>query len=85
MLLRPGPFLAIRDARFPEHDNGDIDTVPRVYIRAMHDNVIRPEQQEAMIRKWPPSETYVLESDHSPFFSSTFLLFGLLVKIGASF
>lgn len=84
MLLKPGPILALQTARF-DKDDGDIDTVPRVYIKAMNDNVLKPEQQDAMIKKWPPAETYVLESDHSPFFSSTFLLYGLLVKIAASF
>ncbi|PKI64901.1 hypothetical protein CRG98_014697 [Punica granatum] len=69
----------------PLEDNEDVDKVPRVYIGTMHDNVIKPEQQEAMIKKWPPAETYFLDSDHSPFFSSTFSLFGLLVKISASF
>ncbi|KAL6968299.1 hypothetical protein U1Q18_034102 [Sarracenia purpurea var. burkii] len=43
-----------------------------------------PEQQEAMIKRWPPAEVYALESDHSPFFSSPFLLFRLLVKVAAS-
>ncbi|OWM69859.1 hypothetical protein CDL15_Pgr025708 [Punica granatum] len=82
--LEPGPILALQTARFTK-DNEDVDKVPRVYIGTMHDNVIKPEQQEAMIKKWPPAETYFLDSDHSPFFSSTFSLFGLLVKISASF
>lgn len=85
MLLRPGPILAIQDARFTEEKGGDeVDRVPRVYIRTVHDNVIKPEQQDAMIKRWPPSDVYVLESDHSPFFSAPFLLFGLLVKAAAS-
>ncbi|KAK4778151.1 hypothetical protein SAY87_018338 [Trapa incisa] len=84
MLLKPGPMLALQTARFAE-ENGVIDKVPRVFIKAVHDNVLRLEQQEAMIRKWPPAETYTLECDHSPFFSATFLLYGLLVKIAATF
>nr|CAN78031.1 hypothetical protein VITISV_017532 [Vitis vinifera] len=82
MLLRPGPLPAIRSAQFSE--TSDIDKVPRVYIKTMHDNVVKPAQQEAMIKRWPPSDVYVLESDHSPFFSTPFLLFGLLVKAAAS-
>lgn len=82
MLLRPGPLPAIRSAQFSE--TSDIDEVPRVYIKTMHDNVVKPAQQEAMIKRWPPSDVYVLESDHSPFFSTPFLLFGLLVKAAAS-
>lgn len=82
MLLRPGPIRAIQSAQFSA--TSDTDKVARVYIKTMHDNVIKPAQQEAMIRKWPPSDVYVLESDHSPFFSTPFLLFGLLVKAAAS-
>ncbi|KAL0402998.1 UNVERIFIED_CONTAM: Methylesterase 17 [Sesamum radiatum] len=78
MLLRPGPVQALTTARFVESE--DADDVPRIFIKTMHDNVVKPEQQEAMIKKWPPSDVYVLESDHSPFFSAPFLLFGLLVK-----
>lgn len=82
MLLRPGPILALQSARFPQ--GNEVDKVPRVYIKTMYDHVIKPEQQEAMIKKWPPSNVYALESDHSPFFSSPFVLFGLLVKAAAA-
>jgi pimeloyl-ACP methyl ester carboxylesterase len=83
MLLRPGPIKALVSARFEEGvDCGD--EVPRVYIRTTQDRVVKPDQQEEMIKRWPPAEVYVLESDHSPFFSTPFLLFGLLVKAAAS-
>jgi len=78
MLLRPGPIQALQSATFNESE--DVDKVPRVYIRTMYDRVITPEQQDSMIKRWPPSHVYVLESDHSPFFSTPFLLFGLLLK-----
>ncbi|XP_057442375.1 methylesterase 17-like isoform X1 [Lotus japonicus] len=81
MLLRPGPILALTSARFTEE--GEVETVPRVYIRTRHDNVVKPEQQEAMIKRWPPLSVYELDSDHSPFFSNPFLLFGFLVKAAA--
>ncbi|KAI3735059.1 hypothetical protein L6452_14546 [Arctium lappa] len=83
MLLRPGPIYAIQSAQFPEGNEG-VEKVPRVYIKTMYDRVIKPEQQDNMIVKWPPSQVYVLESDHNPNFSSPFALFGLLVKIAAS-
>lgn len=83
MLLRPGPILAISSARFKE-ENDDIDKVMRVYIKTTHDHVVKPHQQEAMIKRWPPSEVYALDSDHSPLFSTPFLLFGLLIKAAAS-
>ncbi|CAJ1970563.1 unnamed protein product [Sphenostylis stenocarpa] len=81
MLLRPGPILALASARFEE--DGEVEKVGRVYIRTRHDNVVKAEQQEAMIKRWPPLSVYELDSDHSPFFSTPFLLFGLLVKVAA--
>ncbi|KAL6526895.1 hypothetical protein OROGR_015985 [Orobanche gracilis] len=85
MLLRPGPIQALTTAIFEGVDE-NVDEVPRIYIKTTMDNVVKPDQQEAMIRKWPPSGgVYVLESDHSPFFSSPFLLFGLLANAAVSF
>ncbi|MFQ6640158.1 hypothetical protein Gotur_016881 [Gossypium turneri] len=83
LLLRPGPTLALQSARFKE-DGEMVEKVGRIYIKTMHDNVIKPEQQEAMIKKWPPSQVHVLDSDHSPFFSAPFSLFGLLLKVAAT-
>ncbi|KAK4489346.1 hypothetical protein RD792_005153 [Penstemon davidsonii] len=83
MLLRPGPIQALTTARFTGAE--DADKVPRIYIKTTKDYVVKIEQQEAMIKKWPPSQVYVLESDHSPFFSAPFLLFGLLVKAAVSY
>lgn len=51
-LMKPRPALDIQNARFAE-DNGDIDMVPRVYIKAMHDNALKPEQRGVMIRSGP--------------------------------
>ncbi|CAA2986913.1 methylesterase 17 [Olea europaea subsp. europaea] len=82
MLLRPGPIQALTRAQFKEGEN--TENVPRIYIKTTQDNVVKPEQQDAMIKRWPPSEVYVLESDHSPFFSAPFSLFGLLVKAAIS-
>lgn len=82
MLLRPGPLLAIMTAKF-KLDDDDIqllDKVPRVYVKTLHDHVVKPEQQDSMVKRWPPAEVYVLDSDHSPFFSQPFLLFGFLVR-----
>lgn len=84
MLLKPGPLLALQSARFSQ-ENENVESVPRVYLKTLNDNVVKPEQQDAMIKRWPPSDVYVLESDHSPFFSAPFLLFGLLIKAAVSF
>lgn len=84
MLLRPGPIKALLSARFLEDDENVADKVPRIYIKTTDDRVVKPEQQDAMIKRWPPAQVYVLESDHSPFFSTPFLLFGLLIKAATS-
>ena len=86
MLLRPGPLTAILSAKFCYDDDEDSDVakVGRVFIKTVHDRVVTVEQQEAMIARWRPSQVYSLDSDHSPFFSNPFMLFGLLVKSAAS-
>lgn len=84
MLLRPGPIKALLSARFLEEDENVVDKVPRIYIKTTDDRVVKPEQQDAMIKRWPPAEVYVLESDHSPFFCTPFVLFGLLIKAAAT-
>lgn len=83
MLLRRGPVYALQSAKFKEGDDS-VEEVPRVYIKTMYDRVVKPEQQDKMIMKWPPSKIYVLESDHSPYFSNPFVLFGILVKASLS-
>jgi hypothetical protein len=42
--------------------------------------MVKPEQQEAMIRRWPPSEVVAMDTDHSPFFSAPEHLFELILK-----
>ncbi|KAK4273752.1 hypothetical protein QN277_017088 [Acacia crassicarpa] len=83
MLLRPGPIQALTSARFTEEEEGEVEKVPRVFIKTMQDKVVKPEQQDAMIKRWPPSTVYELDTDHSPFFSAPFLLVGILVKAAA--
>ncbi|XP_071934360.1 methylesterase 17-like [Coffea arabica] len=91
MLVRPGPIRALTSARFKgegeegsEREDAVNKLVPRIYIKTAYDRVVKPAQQEAMIKRWPPSAVYVLESDHSPFFSAPFALFGFLVKAVAA-
>ncbi|KAF8648834.1 hypothetical protein HU200_064534 [Digitaria exilis] len=38
------------------------------------------EQQEAMIRRWPPRKVMFMDTDHSPFFSAPDHLFELILK-----
>lgn len=82
MLLKPGPIQALQSATFTETE--DSNKVPRIYIKTSQDRILRPYQQDAMVKKWQPSEVYALESDHSPFFSAPLLLIELLVKASVS-
>lgn len=82
MLLRPGPLRPFAGVHFTE--GPDADSVPRVFIKTKHDRVIEQEQQDAMVRRWPPSQVFELESEHSPFFSTPADLLGALLKAVAS-
>lgn len=87
-MMRPAPILALTTAKLEEEEEKEKgqeeEDVPRVYIKTLHDRIMKPEQQDAMIRRWPPSQAYELDSDHSPFFSNPFVLFGLLIKAAVS-
>ncbi|PIA38524.1 hypothetical protein AQUCO_02700020v1 [Aquilegia coerulea] len=79
MLSKAGPFQAISGATFTE--SPEIDEVARLYIKTLQDHFLKLEQQDAMIKKWPPSDVFALESDHSPMFSTPSDLFGVLAKV----
>ncbi|XP_021757972.1 methylesterase 17-like [Chenopodium quinoa] len=83
MLLRPCPTKALSGAMFP--DGKDTDKVPRVYIKTLHDKVYSREQQDVMIKRWPPSDIYEIDSDHCPMFSNPSRLFGLVLKVATNF
>ncbi|KAJ4977795.1 hypothetical protein NE237_008575 [Protea cynaroides] len=82
MLLRPAPIMTLLQGRF--NVGPETDEVKRVYIKTLYDRFIKPEQQDGMIKRWPPSQVFALESDHSPFFSTPFELFTSLLKASAS-
>lgn len=79
ILLRPWP-AALGAARFGRADDGAVNTVRRVYVKTANDRMLKPEQQEAMVRRWPPSEVAAMDTDHSPFFSAPDRLFELIIK-----
>lgn len=81
MLLRPCP-LVFTDVKFKGGE--DSERVPRVYIKTLQDRVVKPNQQDEMIKRWPPTQVYSIDSDHSPFFSNPFMLSGLLLKVAAT-
>lgn len=83
-MMRPAPLLALTTAKVEEEEANDMAHVPRVYMKTLHDRVMKPKQQDAMVKRWPPSQTYELDTDHSPFFSNPFVLFGLLIKAAVS-
>ncbi|XP_020242220.1 methylesterase 17 isoform X2 [Asparagus officinalis] len=68
MLLRPWPAQVFSSVSFREEE--DVNKIRRVYIKTARDNMVKPEQQDAMIQRWPPSEVFVMDADHSPFFSA---------------
>lgn len=72
ILLRPFPAVH-STTRFGCVDDGaksPVNTVHRVYIKTANDRTVKPEQQDAMIRRWPPRKVMVMDTDHSPFFSA---------------
>jgi pimeloyl-ACP methyl ester carboxylesterase len=79
MLMRPWPVSAISTATF-EGDDERLNRVKRVFIKTERDHMLDPQQQDSMIKKWPPSEVLVIDTDHSPFFSAPEQLFNLIVK-----
>ncbi|XP_074280535.1 methylesterase 17-like [Silene latifolia] len=82
MLLRPFP-LAVTQAKLEEGKESS-ERVARIYIKTLQDRVIKPNQQDAMIKRWPPLQVYAIDTDHSPFFSTPFVLSGLLAKVAHS-
>lgn len=83
MLLKPMPIRALHGVKFPDGGK-EIDKVPRVYIKTLYDNTIPQEGQDGMIKKWPPSDVFSIQSDHCAFFSQPFELFALLQKVATS-
>ncbi|KAL2897938.1 Methylesterase 17 [Bienertia sinuspersici] len=82
MLLRPFPLVVTKATHKGEENN--IEMVPRIYIKTLQDKAIKEEQQDAMTKKWPPSEIYAIDSDHSPFFSNPLVLSSLLLKVATT-
>ncbi|KAF5200574.1 Methylesterase [Thalictrum thalictroides] len=82
MLQKDGPDKVISEAKFPESPG--IDEVLRLYIKTMYDQVLKPEQQDAMIKKWRPSDVFLLESDHNPNLSTPLYLARMLIKAASS-
>lgn len=81
MLLRPVPTV-LGDARFREGEKEEErwKQVKPVFIKTVHDHTLKPQQQDAMIRRWPPAEDFTVDTDHSPFFAAPNELFELMVK-----
>ncbi|CAM8925317.1 unnamed protein product [Rhodiola kirilowii] len=83
MLLRPWPVRALRgEVQFIGGE--DFDNVPRTYIKTLHDKVLKPEQQDAMIKMWPPSLVFALETDHSALLSAPSELSQFLLQAASS-
>jgi hypothetical protein len=79
MLMRPWPQTTIGTARF-DGDDERLNRVKRVFIKTERDHMLDPQQQDSMIKKWPPGEVLAIDTDHCPFFSAPEQLFNLIVK-----
>uniref|UniRef100_A0A0C9RQ02 TSA: Wollemia nobilis Ref_Wollemi_Transcript_26507_964 transcribed RNA sequence n=1 Tax=Wollemia nobilis TaxID=56998 RepID=A0A0C9RQ02_9CONI len=84
LLLRPFPMKGFQgiEVKTTKERYG---SVPKVYIKTERDNVISIELQEEMIGASPPEEVYILDCDHSPFFSEPEQLHRLLLEIAAKY
>lgn len=82
-LLRPWPIRAISSAKFGGGEE-KAKRVRRVFIKTRHDRMMNPRQQDAMIRRWPPSQVLVIDTDHSPFFSAPKRLSKLIIQASVS-
>nr|CAB3490742.1 unnamed protein product [Digitaria exilis] len=82
ILLRPFPAVlsTARSGCVDDGANSPVNTVHRVYIKTANDRTVKLEQQEAMIRRWPPRKVMFMDTDHSPFFSAPDHLFELILK-----
>ncbi|KAL8154362.1 hypothetical protein V2J09_012122 [Rumex salicifolius] len=56
------------------------DKVPRVYVKTRFDQTMIPEQQAAMIKRWPPCEVHEMDNDHDAPFAKPTLLSALIVN-----
>jgi hypothetical protein len=79
ILICPWPETALGTARF-DGDDERLNQINRVFIKAERDHMLDPQQQDSMIKKWPPSEVLAIDTDHCPFFSTPEQLFNLIVK-----
>lgn len=84
MLLRPTPTRALGGDQVQFKEGEDVDSVPRVYVKTLHDKCVKPEQQDAMIKRWPPSLVFALETDHSALLSAPTELGKFLLQAAAS-
>jgi hypothetical protein len=79
MLIRPWPETAIGTARL---DGGDerLNRIKHVFIKTERDHMLNPQQQDSMIKKWPPSEVLAIDTYHCPF-SAPEQLFNLIANL----
>ena len=56
--------------------------IPRFYIECLRDRALTLGTQRAMQQQSPCSETFAIDSDHSPFFSAPEQLVDILLRIG---
>ncbi|EFJ27295.1 hypothetical protein SELMODRAFT_412336 [Selaginella moellendorffii] len=80
LLLKPNPLLPPSEIAV-EYTKEKYGSVPRYYIKGMHDRVIPAAMQDYLVENNPPDGVLELASDHSPFFSTPYELVEALASI----
>ncbi len=65
----------------PAHLGAGHLSVPRSYIRCLHDNAIPTEFQAEMVADWPRDRVHEMDTSHSPFFADPAGLAALIDRI----
>jgi len=84
LLLRPFPNMAMMNLNLETTDER-YGVVPRIYVKTTNDNALSLAKQEEMIANSLPERIYSVNSDHSPFFSSSEKLHSLLLEIANTY
>jgi len=84
LLIRPVPTMTMANLSL-ETTEERYGVVPRIYVKTTQDNMVSLAKQEEVIANSPPEKIYSIDSDHSPFFSSSEKLHSLLLEIANTY
>ncbi|MFN7038936.1 MAG: alpha/beta fold hydrolase [Alphaproteobacteria bacterium] len=78
-LLKPQPYKIFETKL--SLNKGNFNKLPKYYIKCTDDNIVPLAAQKYMIKSQNLNEIFSIDTDHSPFLSSTINLFRILNKI----